>query len=346
MDAVTRGAADARDARIVVEWMTGRHLSFRRAVFCSRGASTAPAGASLGDDDVLFAPVGSPVETAAHVIRYEGDFTEIGDILHVAGHALELQHYAAAAYVELLGPTAMRFLDTDGWRAFVADADLARSAGVFPSPMSDARLRLADAEVFRAPFLETAPVSVHVDADDRVTLGAQGSAIGTLDDVDRALSEPQPRWAAFAGVVEPGDLVRDLTSRPWLARYVDAAGLSSVSGFAPTDRIDGFGWSALSDPCPAAIARFDDPFLVRTSEELLLISPRTRRRQRLSETTAVVVATLHASVDVSDAADRLARALDVTAEKARALCGEAEERLGVHCGVSVEVSEAVAGGEA
>lgn len=346
MDAVTRGAADARDARIVVEWITGRHVSFQRAVFCSRGASTATAGASLGADDVLFAPVGPPVETAAHVIRYDGDFDDIGDVLHVAGHAVELQHYSAAAYVELFGPTAMRFLDADGWRAFLADADLARSAGVFTSPMTDARLRLADAEVFGAPFTETAPVSVHVRADDRVTVGAQGRAIGTLDDVDRVLSMPQPRWAAFAGVVEPGDLIRDLTSRPWLARYVGAAGLSSVSGLAPTDRIDGFGWSALSDPCPGAIARFDDPFLARTSEGLLLISPRTRRRQRLSETTAVVVATLHASVDVSDAVDRLAQTLDLTVVKARALCSEAEERLGVHRGVSIEASAAIAGGEA
>lgn len=343
---MTRGAADARDARIVVEWITGRHGSFERAVFCSRGASLAATGASLGTNDVVFAPAGAPVETTAHVIRYDGDFDDIGDTLHVAGHAVELQHYAAAAYIELVRPTAMRFLDADGWRAFLADADLARSAGVFTAPMTDARLRLADADALAMPFTQTAPLSVHVGPDGRVTYGAQGGLLSTLDDLDRALASPQPRWAALAGVVDAGDLVRDLNARPWLARYVAAAALSSALDLGPVDRVEGFGWSILGDAETAAIARVDDPFLVRTSADLLLISPRTRRRQRLSEATAVVVAALHASVDVANAADLRARTSDTSIAKARALCVEAGERLGVRHGVSLEVSDALMGGGA
>lgn len=342
---MTRGAADARDARIVVEWITGRHTSFRRAVFCARGSSLPDGVVSLDADDVVFAPDDARVVTAAHVIRYSGDFDDIGDTLYVAGHAVELQHYASAGYVELVGPTAVRILDVDGWQAFLADADLARSGGVFTSPMTDPRLRLADVEVFTAPFTETAPVSFHLRGEE-VALGAQGATVGALDDLDRALTEPRPRWAALAGIVEPSDLIGDLNARPWLARYAGAARLSNVLGLAPSDRIHGFGWSLLGDSYTPTTAPADDPFLVRTSTDILLVSPVSRRRQRLSEAAAVVVATLHASVDLSDAVTRLASSLGVTSARAHALCTEAEERLGVHPGVSGTTPEVVIGGEA
>jgi hypothetical protein len=294
----------------------------------------------------MFVPMDASVDTAAHVIRYDGDFDDIGDTIHLAGHTVELQHYAAAAYVELIGPTAMRFLDADGWRAFLADADLAHSAGIFTAPMTDARLRLADAEVFAEPFTQSAPVSVHARADGHMTQGAQGGLLGHVDAVDRALSSPRPRWAVLAGVVEPRDLVSDLSARPWLGRYVGAARLSSVLGLTSSDRIDGFGWRVLADADVAVLPRADDPFLVRTSEGLLLVDLRTRRRQRLSATTATVVATLQATVDPAEAAERLARTWSITAERARSLCSEAVDKLGVGAGVPPVASAPVLGSQA
>jgi hypothetical protein len=345
---VTPGAVDAHDARIVEEWITGRHASFRRAVFCAPGAPTASAAAAMTEDDVLLVPSGETIETSAHVVRYDGAFDEVGDVLLVAGHGLELQHYAAAAYVELVGPTAMRFLDADGWRAFFADADLARTSGVFLAPLTDPRLRLADLAVFDDPFVSLAPQNLHVHADGRLTAGAQGAVLGLADDLAAVLASPRARWEALAGLAAPADLTRDLAARPWLGRFVNAAALVGLLGVEASDlRIDGFGWSAASDEGrgvdTGAVARRDDPFLVRTPEGVLLVDLRTRRRQRLPEQTVRVVAALQASADATAAADRLARTERLSTEVARALCAEAERLLGVRPGVPMSVDTAVVG---
>ena len=329
---MTEGAVDTRDARTVVEWLTGRHVSFRRVLFGARGVSLDPAAAALGADDVLFAPVGVPVDTLARVIPYDGAFDDVGDVLHVAGHAVELQHYAAAAYVELLGPTAMRFLDADGWRAFLADADLARESGVFTAPLTDTRLRLADADVLRAPFDVAPPRALHLHADGRVTAGAQGAAVGGAADVGAVFAAPRPRWTALAGIVDPDELARGLVTRPWLGRFLGAASLAASLG-DDAGEIDGFGWTAPSAPAGDAVVRVDDPFLVRTTGGVLLIDLRTRRRQRLADATVTVVSTLQSSSDSSRAAARLARARRLSLADARRLCAEATDVLGVRTGL-------------
>lgn len=325
--------AGAVDARIVVEWITGRPSSFRRAVFGEPGAPIERLAAGLGADDVVIAPGSAPVDTTARVVRYDGEFAEVGDVLHVAGHAVELQHYASAAYVELLGPTAMRFLDGEGWRAFLDDAGLARDSGVFAGPLTDARLRLADAGVLAAPFEVTPPVAVHVHGDGRVTCGAQGVPLGTIDTPAADLWAARPRWTALAGLAASDDLARDVASRPWLGRHLRAAELWAVLGLRSGDGlIDGFGWSADALPDGDAGPRPDDPFLVRTADGILLADLRTRRRQRLSETAAIIVAAMQSSADPSRAAERIARARGVAVDDAHRLCAEASERLGVRTG--------------
>lgn len=327
---MTEGAVDAR---IVVEWITGRPSSFRRAVFGAPGAPIERLAAGLRADDVVIAPGSAPVDTAARVVRYDGGFDEVGDVLHVAGHAVELQHYASAAYVELLGPTAMRFLDGEGWRAFLDDADLARDSGVFAGPLTDARLRLADAGVLTAPFEVTPPVAVHVHDDGRVTCGAQGAPLGTIDTPVDDMWAARPRWTAMAGLVAPDDLARDLVSRPWLGRHLRAAELRGVLGLRSGESlIDGFGWSADGLRGGDASPRPDDPFLVRTRDGILLADLRTRRRQRLSEIAATVVAAMQSSSDPSRAAERIARGRGVSVGDAHRLCAEASERLGVRTG--------------
>lgn len=339
---MTEGAVDARDARAVLEWITGRHVSFRRALFGARGAPLDRAAAALGADDVLFAPVGASVETGARVVRYDGAFDDVGDVLHVAGHAVELQHYASAAYVELLGPTAMRFLDAGGWRAFLADADLARESGMFPTTLTDARLRLADAEVLRAPFDLSSPRALHLRADGQVTAGAQGAVFGGPGDLGALFATPRPRWTALAGIVDPGELVRGLAARPWLGRFLGATELAAVLG-DDTGEIDGFGWSVPTVPEGDASARVDDPFLVRTTGGVLLVDLRTRRRQRLADATVTVVATLQSSTHPSRAAERLARSQSISLADAHRLCAEATDVLGVRTGLPPSATNANAG---
>ncbi|CAH0175420.1 hypothetical protein SRABI128_01140 [Microbacterium sp. Bi128] len=338
---VTGGAVDARDARMVVEWITGRHESFRQAVFCAPDAPTAPAAAALGRDDVLFVPADARVDTVAHVVRYSGAFDDVGDTLHVAGYTVELQHYAAAAYVELIGPTAVRFLDADGWGAFLDDAELARDTGVFTAPLIDGRLRLADAAVLDAPFAEAAPVSLHVHGDGSATAGAQGGAVGP---VGTALTTPVPRWTAIAGITLPERVAADLAARPWLGRYRYAAEVVAALGLEPgAGSIDGFGWSVL-DTAGMTQPHPDDPFLVTTPAGLLLVDVRTRRRQRVPAATATVVAAVQTSPDAARAAERVAHELGVSAAAALRLCAEATDLLGVRTGVPVP--GAVVGGGA
>lgn len=331
---MTGGAVDERDARLVVEWITGRHRSFRRAVFCAPGAPAGRVAVALGADDVLLVPDARPVETAARVIGYRGAFDDIGDTLHVAGHAVELQHYASAAYVELVGPTAMRFFDLDGWRAFLDDADLARDAGVFAGPLVDPRLRLADADAVDAPFDVAPPNALHIHADGRITAGAQGEHLGSVDTAVDDLWAARPRWTALTDVVAEPVLVDGLASRPWLARYLRAAEVWGVLGIRPGEgRVDGFGWSADAGSEGDARPRPEDAFLVETAAGVLLADLRTRRRQRLSDTTAAVVAILQTSSDPDSAAQRLARMKRISATSAAHLCAEAAERLGVRAGV-------------
>lgn len=339
---MTRGAADVRDARIVVEWITGRHRSFDRAVFCHPGVALGAVHATLGPGDVMFVPRGTSVETAAHVIPYDGAFDDIGDTLHVAGHSVELQHYAAAAYVELIGPTAVRFLDAAGWRAFLADADLARSSGVFTSPLTDVRLRLADEDVLRDPFAERVPASLHFHADGHTTAGAQG---GTLK--GNEVDAPQPRWLALAGITEAGQLVDDLACRPWLGRFLRAAHLI---GALPSDDapllVDGFGWSALDTDGVVVEPQCDDPFLVKTPSGVTLADLRTRRRHRLPADSVAVVAAVQRSADLPTAAERVSAELGVALSAGERLCSEAVEYLGVRPGVPALSADAVAGGGA
>lgn len=328
------GTVDEVDARVVVEWITGRHRSFRRAVFCAPGASAGRVAVALGAEDVLLVPEDLPVETAARVIGYRGAFDDIGDTLHVAGHAVELQHYASAAYVELVGPTAMRFFDLDGWRAFLDDADLARDAGVFAGPLVDPRLRLADAGAVDAPFDVAPPNALHVHADGRITAGAQGGRLGSVNTAVDDLWAARPRWTALTDVVAETAVIDGLASRPWLARYLRAAEAWGVLGIQPGEgRIDGFGWSADAASEGDARPAPEDAFLVATAAGVLLADLRTRRRQRLSDTTARIVATLQTSSDPSRAAERLARMERISVTAAAQLCAEAARRLGVRAGV-------------
>ncbi len=50
-----------------------------------------------------------------------------------ANAASSSRDYVAAAFVQIIGPTAVRFFDETSWRAFLDDAELARRTGVFPS---------------------------------------------------------------------------------------------------------------------------------------------------------------------------------------------------------------------
>jgi hypothetical protein len=333
---MTTSTEGDRLAHVVLDWITGDRGQVARTVFCADARVARAAAALLADTDALLVPEsGAPPETRALVIPYAGALSEVGDALHVGGRSIELQHYLAAAYVELVLPTVVRFLDADGWSAFLDDADLARRTGVFSTAVVDPRLRLGDRAALHAPFEAERPRTLHLHDDGRVTAGPQGGILGDIDDLVRILHTPVPRMTAFSGILPLAALHADMAQRPWLARYLRAAELVGLLGArgGGRRRIDGFGWSAIRDDRADAHPASDDPFLVDTDEGILLADPRTRRRQLLSTQAAAVVAAVQTSASLELAVERAGTALAITAVNARALCMEAGTRLGVHGGV-------------
>ncbi|MBD8206450.1 hypothetical protein IFU08_02085 [Microbacterium sp. CFBP 8790] len=339
---MTTRVDDDRVARIVIDWITGSRGPVAHAVFCADPRVAHTAAALLDDTAVVLMPESAGrVETRALVVPYSGALDEVGDTLHVGGRSVELQHYLAAAYVELIVPTVVRFLDADGWSAFLDDADLARRTGVFSSAVVDPRLRLGDGAVLHAPFATQRPGILHVHGDGQVTAGPQGGVLGEVDDLARILDTPVPRLIAFAGLSPLAALHADVARRPWLGRYLRAAELAGLLGArGGRRRIDGFGQSSIVDERADANPASDDPFLVETDDGILLADPRTRRRQLLSTEAATVVAAMQTSSTLEFAIERCRAALGITTANARALCAEAGARLGVHVGVSATTAGA------
>lgn len=319
-------------------WVTGGHAA-RGRVFLREAETGAEAVAAAADpEDVILEPAGSvPRHGAARAVGYGGRLADLGDELFLGERGVELQDYIAASFVQIVGPTVMRFFDEASWRAFLDDADLARGTGVFAAAMLDPRVLLADRSALARPQEVQTPRALRIDADGRVHLGLQGEAVGHVDDLPAALGRARPRASALGGVPGSADLVAELDTRPWLRRYLDAADLRKMlrlpNGAA---RIAGFGWTLLDDELADAEPPTDDPFLLDTAEGFLLADVRTLRRHLLSPLTAAVVDAIQTSRTRGRAAARVARACGVPDAHARRLCLDAFTALGVHLGAPIE----------
>lgn len=119
-------------ARALREWITGEHTEHSRIFLLEGGADVSDLDDVAGHDDVVLLPAESaPYDGPAGTARYSGALREVGDELFFGERGVELQDYVAAAFVQIIGPTAVRFFDETSWRAFLDDAELARRTGVF-----------------------------------------------------------------------------------------------------------------------------------------------------------------------------------------------------------------------
>ncbi|MBP3976142.1 daptide biosynthesis RiPP recognition protein [Microbacterium sp. BLY] len=332
--------------RALRAWITGERDAHAR-VFLLESAAGAGAVAAVADaEDVLLLPEGSAsVAGPARIARYAGDLAALGDELFFGERGVELQDYIAASFVQIVGPTAMRFFDASSWRAFLDDADLARRTGVFAAAMIDPRVLLADRRALASPGETAAPSALRIDGDGRVHLGLQGGVIGDVDDLPALLAQEHPRTATLGGIAAAGDLVAGLARRDWMARYLDAADLCKMLRLSNgAARIAGFGWSFLEDGLADAEPVVTDPFLLDTAEGLLLADVGTLRRQLLTPPTAAVVAAMQTSSTLDLAAARVTRACGVPDSHARRLCHDALGALGVHLGRPARAADGAAAG--
>lgn len=321
---------DLLGARALREWLTGEREAYSRVFLVERGAAVEAVQKAASPDDVVLLPPGSaPDGGPAAVAHYTGELREVGDELFFGERGVELQDYVAAAFVQIIGPTAIRFFDAASWRAFLDDADLARRTGVFPTALIDPRVLLADRTALVEPGEVVTPSAVRVAADGSVSVGVQGEVIGTVDDLQAVLATPLPRSVALGGVAPRHEIAR----LHGIARYLNATDLMKMLRLTNGDvRIAGFGWAPIDDQLADAEPLTADPFLLDTADGFVLADTRTLRRQLLTPLTATVVAATQTSSTLELAAERLARDLETPVSHASVLCLEAVAVLGVHFG--------------
>ncbi|MCT1363024.1 MULTISPECIES: daptide biosynthesis RiPP recognition protein [unclassified Microbacterium] len=319
-------------------WVTGAREARTRVFLRETEAGADAVAAAAGPEDVIFQPLESTSRPGtARIVGYSGTLADLGDEFFLAERGVELQDYIAASFVQIIGPTAVRFFDEASWRAFLDDADLARSTGVFAAAMLDPRVLLAGRHVLARPHEVETPSALRIDADGGVHLGLQGQEIGHVRDLPAVLGQALPEASALGGVPGSADLITELDARLWIGRYLDAADLRKMLRLPNgTGRIAGFGWTLLDDGLADAEPEATDPFLLDTAEGLLLADVGTRRRHLLSPLTATVVDAIQTSRTRGLAAARVARACGVPDAHARRLCLEALEVLGLHLGRPVE----------
>lgn len=334
-DGVPQARQSTLGARALREWITGRPGEYARVILVESGVAVDALVDLVDRDDVILLPEGTAYDGSGRVIHYGGALSEAGDEFFLGQRAVELQDYVAAAFVQILGPTVVRFFDGSSWETFLDDAELARRTGIFPSPLIDPRVLLADRGAIQDPRESTMPSALRVSADGALRIGLQGDAIGGIGDLPDLLTRPLPRVAAL-GAVEPGrDIVADLAGRDWIARYLAAADLMKMLRLTNGEvRIAGFGWSLLDDGLADAEAPTADPFLLDAAEGFVLADTTTLRRQLLPPLTAGVVAAMQTSSTPERAAERIGRRFETSTAHARDLCQEATTALGVHIGGS------------
>lgn len=341
-------------AGAVREWISGQRDAHERFFFARTAEEAAAFDLRATGRDVVLVPDGSPApddDAAARgeratLIFYRGALRDPGDEIVVSGRSIELQDYAAAAFVDVLGPTLVRFMDVEGWQAFLEDADIARETGVLPPQLRDPRMQLADRAVLLAPLETVSPDSFASGAEDRVRYGPQGVDLGRIDDPDAYL-RAQPRIAALGGVVAVADAIAAVRARPWLARLIALADLRHAlppdQGYVPTS---GFGVVLVDDEGADADPLPRDPFILFDDVDPLLVDAVSRRRFRLDLQTARVVEIVQTSASEGLAAERIAAASDVPIHAAARLAQQALEALDIHLGVPREAGGISAGGDA
>lgn len=250
---------------------------------------------------IAFAPTPDVSGCPAHVVPFSGSVSQCGAELQAGDDFyLQVQGYAMAGFLTLVGPTLVRVQDEDDTQAFLADADAALAAGRFPPMLTYPLLHLADPGALGLPTpFDGAGLRLYVDADHVAHIGPNGPAIGTVDELDpeawRGPAPPQP---------PPDGAAAALAARPWLARYlvVVQAMQSFVARGLPDVQVSGFGGRLLHPGAPSGtdVADVHAPVLARSGNTYLVYVPDSGRTFRATPDTAAVVEQLVIAPDAAD----------------------------------------------
>ncbi|GLY50316.1 daptide biosynthesis RiPP recognition protein [Lentzea sp. NBRC 102530] len=249
-----------------------------RVVFVE-SAEHADFALGLGDcpEDVVFTPE-----------QFEGGISEPGDELFAGdGLFVYTQDYLSTPFLAVAGPTIVRMTGQEDHRAFLEDADLARSRGEFVEQLLNPSVFLADQCALGSTHLCGAPalLRLHIRASGEVCTSPGGSVLGTVEstvDELEAAAEVRAGDVCLNGVVDASDVDAARAERPWLSRYLRT--LDVLRGLRAQGRagyrVSGFG-GRLVGTLPALDEPADAPLLLWNDSEHLLCDTATGRLFRL-----------------------------------------------------------------
>jgi hypothetical protein len=283
MSSGEHGLSAAETYRVLMEWATGRPAPAKPApaptAIMVEDASLMPAvhAAGLADSEtVIFTPAlgsGGParqVEFSGTVVA-AGNELSIGDELFV-----QVQDYAATAYMALLGPTLVYVTSDADFDLYLADADGARRDGIFPEFALAGAVHVANLPGLGAGADADGPHRrLYVGADGDVSTAPTGARLAHID----ALTPPSSRrelstaWRArneasmapcavcVGAVVDEAHRGPEIAARPWLRRYLEAIDVLRLLRVRNIHdlRVSGFGFRLNADLDDLAQGRLDRP---------------------------------------------------------------------------------------
>lgn len=262
---------DARAAfTAVVQLVSGTTVTggFGRVVLVESAVHEDKAVELGGAGGLVFSPGAG--ETA---IRYEGGLVEPGDEFLVGDDLfVHTQDYLATPFLAVAGPTVVRVGGEQDYQAFLQDADLARSKGVFVEQLTTPGVFLADQCALGTTHPCVGANRLHVSASGEVRTAPGGEVLGSIEsDVD--FSPPDAGGdVCLNAVVDANAIEEARAARPWLSRYLRV--LAVLRGLRAEGRtglkVSGFGGRFTSALPADLVEDVDAPILVWSDDEQLV----------------------------------------------------------------------------
>ncbi len=285
-------------------------------------------------DDLVFSPEPfspEPGDATAAVLTYEGGIKEPGDELLVADELfVYTQDYLATPFLAVAGPTIVRISSVADYEAFLEDADLARTKGVFVEQLLNPAVFLAD----QCALGTTHPCGypslrhLYVSASGEVRTAPGGEVLGTIasgvDDLIAAAQRLSGAGDVCLNVMVPAQALDDARrQRPWLSRYLRA--IEVLRGLRSDGRsgyqVSGFG-RRLTEGLPGERVEPEEAaLLLWNNDEHLICDTRTRRVFRLGVDAARIVELLLVTGSVERTCELSAQLLHIDQDTTRGAIG-------------------------
>lgn len=212
----------------------------------------ATSGAGVGDHSMALVPTEAGAVAGMWSLAFEGSAGNAGEELAIAGaFFIQTQDYVSSAFLPIAGPAMVRICTDSDYVAFLDDADIARTSGIFPDHLTHPLVQLGDLCALGTHHRCAASAlrRLYVTASGEVRTTPSGATLGTVTDGVEAWQAAAGRLLdagddpCLLGAIAPGEIRQARASRPWLSRYLYALeGLRQLAGRGVRHaRVSGFG---------------------------------------------------------------------------------------------------------